>query len=315
MFKQGKLCEEIFIIVNGEVEIYINNNKVYDILVDTLFSGCSIGSYSCLKNEQYTISGMVKTDCTAIIIPKILIDNFRILYDEVNTTVGEYERYISDNGLPYLDYKIHRSKNYKIPPIQKFQNGIRRISRIAQSYKINDLQGFLMAHQKQVHSENQGKSEPLASAIQKRESQNSLYNENNSLELRVNIMMDFLVKQSSKMDKMYKEIKKLRKDNLDLRASSDQKTSEADSDASSCSEHNSEPDNQARPIEKRKLLYLYCLGTVKNSPRKLSTNKGISFNHVSDKTLNQSQNETPYKNMSTPEIDVRSYHYTIQLNI
>lgn len=46
LFKQGKTCCEIHIIVNGEVDIFINNNQMYDMHMDTLYSGCTTGSYS-----------------------------------------------------------------------------------------------------------------------------------------------------------------------------------------------------------------------------------------------------------------------------
>ena len=112
-----------------------------------------MGAYSLLNKEDYTISGLVKTDCTAIIISRDLLDNMRTQYDDLDKNLKEYEDYIADNGLPYLDYKIYRSKFFKLPPLLKFQNGIRRISRIVQSYKINDLQGFLRAHQQKLQEE------------------------------------------------------------------------------------------------------------------------------------------------------------------
>lgn len=63
LFKSGKPCKEIFIICNGELEISVNSksstNSTY---LDTLYSGCSIGSYSALAYEDYTISGRAISD-------------------------------------------------------------------------------------------------------------------------------------------------------------------------------------------------------------------------------------------------------------
>lgn len=218
LFKQGKPWDEIHILVNGEVEIYINNNEVYDILVDTLFSGWSIGAYSCLIKEDYTISGLVKDDWTAIIISKDLIDNLRTQFDDLDKTVNEYEKYISENGLPYLDYKIFRSKFYKLPPLLKFQNGIRRIARIVQSYKINDLQGFLKAHQKNLQEE-KAKAADRRKGLSTLDKSETLLGvrpsgveikQMESIELKLNLMMDYIVKQSNQMDKMQKELRFLR---------------------------------------------------------------------------------------------------------
>lgn len=49
--------------------------------------------------------------------------------------IKDYEKYIIENGLPYLDYKLYRSNLFYISPIRKFQQGVRRIMRIMQSYK------------------------------------------------------------------------------------------------------------------------------------------------------------------------------------
>jgi CRP-like cAMP-binding protein len=231
LFKQGKPWNEIHILVNGEVEIYVNNNEVYDILVDTLFWGWSIGAYSSLMNEDYTVSGLVKEDWIVILISKDLIDNLRTQFDDLDKTINEYETYIQENGLPYLDYKIYRSKFYRFSPLLKFQNGIRRIIRIVHSYKINDLQGFLISHQKKLQEE-KAKNADRRNGVSNLDKNASLsgfrpsgveIKQMESIELKINLMMDYIVKQSNQMDKMQKELKILRNSTTNVELESSKK--------------------------------------------------------------------------------------------
>ena len=59
----------------------------------------------------------------------------RQLYDDLDEILYEYKQYCDDNGLPYFDYKLHRTKHFSLKPIDKFKYGIKRIMRIIKSYK------------------------------------------------------------------------------------------------------------------------------------------------------------------------------------
>ena len=75
VFKAGKICQNVIFICTGEIEIYINNNEVKgDSHLDTLYSGCSIGAYSSLIQDNYTISGRAKSDCVLLELPMVEFD-------------------------------------------------------------------------------------------------------------------------------------------------------------------------------------------------------------------------------------------------
>jgi CRP-like cAMP-binding protein len=106
LFETGKPWKEIYIIFKGEIDILIKNAKTFESHLDTLYSGCSIGSYSILSGDDYSFSAKSKTEWTLLKLPEKTLDEFREKYDDLNFQVSEYENYISHEGLPYWDYKV-----------------------------------------------------------------------------------------------------------------------------------------------------------------------------------------------------------------
>lgn len=50
VFHSGSNCKAIYFVVEGELDLYIDHDENEKVLLDTLYQGCSIGSYSVLKN-------------------------------------------------------------------------------------------------------------------------------------------------------------------------------------------------------------------------------------------------------------------------
>lgn len=86
--------------------------------MDTLYTGCNIGSYSVITGDDYTISGKAQIDCTILTIETSTLVYLRNTFDEINSRLNEYEDYISDNGLPLLDYKMYRTKHMNLTPLK-----------------------------------------------------------------------------------------------------------------------------------------------------------------------------------------------------
>ena len=100
LFKAGHSCRNIYIISKGEIDVFVKNNEK-EFYIDTLYTGCSIGSYSMLKREDYTIYGRAKTDCTILKLSYEQLLNFRDKFPELEEILAEYEQYLHENGLPY----------------------------------------------------------------------------------------------------------------------------------------------------------------------------------------------------------------------
>lgn len=103
--------------------------------------------------EDYIIKAICKTSCTVLTLKYEVLEKFREKFDSLDKKLIEYEKYIEENGLPYCDYKLYRSPEDMATPIQKFQQGIKRIIRIVKAYKTNKITDLLNVVQAKVKSE------------------------------------------------------------------------------------------------------------------------------------------------------------------
>mmetsp|Transcript_29306 Transcript_29306/g.28919 ORF Transcript_29306/g.28919 Transcript_29306/m.28919 type:complete len:230 (+) Transcript_29306:218-907(+) len=100
LFRVGESCNDIYIINNGELDIFVHNNSK-ETYLESLFTGCSIGAYSYLNQEAYTISGRAKTDITLLKLPFNKMLELRERFEDLDKVIAEYESYIEEYGLPY----------------------------------------------------------------------------------------------------------------------------------------------------------------------------------------------------------------------
>jgi CRP-like cAMP-binding protein len=92
VFRSGTPCKSIYIISNGELDIYVNNNNK-DTYLDTLYTGCVVGSYSSLTSDYYTITGKAKTDLKLLQLDFTDILSLRQQFDELDNVMHDYESY------------------------------------------------------------------------------------------------------------------------------------------------------------------------------------------------------------------------------
>lgn len=142
LFKAGTPWKDIHIITSGEVKIFVNNNN-RDTYLDTLYTGCIIGSYCSLTSDYYSMTAIWDTDWKILKLQYSDLVKIRQEHDDLDQQMIFYENYCDDNGLPYCDYKLHRNRSLNMNPIQKFRLGIKRIMRIVKSYKSTALTEFL----------------------------------------------------------------------------------------------------------------------------------------------------------------------------
>lgn len=92
LFKKGTVCKDIHIITNGEVNIFLGGSKK-EFFLDTLYTGCTIGSYASLNADDYTVSAKAKTDCTVLQMPYRSLLILRDKYDKLDQAITRYEEY------------------------------------------------------------------------------------------------------------------------------------------------------------------------------------------------------------------------------
>lgn len=140
--KEVHLENNIHIVCNGDIDIYIGNNK-RESVIDTLYTGCVIGAYYSLTGDDYAISAKATSNCMLLQLTSKQIIDFRTESEVLDENITKCENYILENGLPYCDYKMYRTKLYKSTPYSKFRSGIRRIVHIVRTFKSSALQDLL----------------------------------------------------------------------------------------------------------------------------------------------------------------------------
>ena len=118
LFECGRQWKEIYIVCNGELDIYLKNKNGMEIYFDTLYTGWITGMYSILTGDDYTMNAKAKSQCFLIKLQSNVLDELREQSFELDTAIAEYEDYISHEGIPYWDYKIFRSGHNKMKPIK-----------------------------------------------------------------------------------------------------------------------------------------------------------------------------------------------------
>lgn len=112
-------------------------------------------------------------------------------YNDLDKRMSEYELYIEQNGLPFCDYKLYRTKNNDIKPIEKFKNGVKRIMRILNSYKTSAFTDLLKKIQEQMQEEKREK--------EKNQKKKVLFAKPQNHEQRVEQMLSILTNQVSEL--------------------------------------------------------------------------------------------------------------------
>lgn len=112
-------------------------------LLDILYTGCTIGSYSVLNCDDYTLSGKAKTDCNLLKLSHSNCVLIREKYELLNDSLIEFENYIEESGLPFCDYKLNRARLVKLTPNEKFISGVKRIINIVKFYKSSKFSDLL----------------------------------------------------------------------------------------------------------------------------------------------------------------------------
>jgi hypothetical protein len=47
------------------------------------------------------------------------------MFDYLDDTIADCEAYLDDNGLPFCDYTLYRTRKINLSPLKKFQHGVK----------------------------------------------------------------------------------------------------------------------------------------------------------------------------------------------
>ena len=164
LFRAGTPWRDIYIISQGELNIFVHNNAK-ETFIETLYTGWTLGSYWSLTSDEYTISGKARNDLTVLKLPFLKMQILREKHEDLDKIMNEYETYLDQNGLPYLDYKLYRTKHLNMIPKEKFQYGVKRIIRILKSYKSTAFADLMERIRLKIQNEKKNKENRRRSTI------------------------------------------------------------------------------------------------------------------------------------------------------
>ena len=133
IFKKGFSWDWIYIVIHGEVDIFMENNS-RETFIESLSQSSNIGTYSTLQEEDYNFTWKAKTDCTLMMLKFETLEKYRGKYDELNYYLIEYEGFIEDNGAPFWDFLVYRNRKEKLNTREILINGIKRSKNILKSF-------------------------------------------------------------------------------------------------------------------------------------------------------------------------------------
>ena len=134
LFDEGDNCDQIFIIMSGTVDILMKYG-IADIYADTIYSGCSIGTYTLLNNDKYYVRGEATSDVLALSIKREVLEKHAKQYPELKRCMEDFELYITEHGPPFFDYKLYKGHLGTIHVLKRLQQAVKRLIRINKSYK------------------------------------------------------------------------------------------------------------------------------------------------------------------------------------
>ena len=68
IFREGDMCKGIIFVMEGAIELSYSENR-NSVVIDTLGPGSSLFSYSCLTEENITMTGVAVGKTTVLVLP------------------------------------------------------------------------------------------------------------------------------------------------------------------------------------------------------------------------------------------------------
>lgn len=153
LYQSSEYCQNLYAIAQGEIDIIINNSGVPS-MIDTLYTGCSLGGYSFVANDCYVSSARAKTDCNLLRLPYKKLAEIRKSNEELDDVMNQFESFTESKGSPICDYKLYRYRYHDMKPKEKLMCGIKRLCRIIKSYKTYAIQDLLMRVKEDIKLKN-----------------------------------------------------------------------------------------------------------------------------------------------------------------
>lgn len=105
IFHRGSDCQQILFVVNGELELYVDQNNV-EYTLDVLGMGSVVGSYSIINQSQFQYHGKAKTNLSVLILKRDDLLEAAEDYADLTESIEKATQFILDNEVPLCDYNM-----------------------------------------------------------------------------------------------------------------------------------------------------------------------------------------------------------------
>eukprot|EP00347_Sterkiella_histriomuscorum_P001244 403372776 len=166
IFKTGTICDRFLILVEGEIDIFVQYRNV-ETTLDTLgITGSIVGSKSMLNKQKISFNVRANGDVTLL---SISTENLELLKQNINDLDESIQKALDDiekQGMPLLDYQKEYKKTGKIAPIEVLKNGVQRLVLLARYHRKKDAKlSGLMNHMVMKKLEEERKREKQRDAL------------------------------------------------------------------------------------------------------------------------------------------------------
>lgn len=135
VFRVHDPIEAIYFIVSGKIDMFINLN-LQDVLLETIFKGCTFGQYGVLGKYHSQFLGKTCEPTSMYILEKSTLKRLRKELRDLEDAMSEAERLVSLQGVGLVDFTLFRGTR-KVSHIEIFKMAIRRAILINRSFSQN----------------------------------------------------------------------------------------------------------------------------------------------------------------------------------
>lgn len=104
IFRAGDPIDKIYFIVSGKVNVLVNIQG-NEIIVDSLYQGCSIGINGVLGDHCHNFTAKTTNNTSFYCISKDHLSSLLNSCEDLDKEVYKWKEYYEISGMPYVDFR------------------------------------------------------------------------------------------------------------------------------------------------------------------------------------------------------------------
>ena len=113
LFKEGDFNSRIYFLQDGKMQITAHIRGEYDVNIETLYRGCSIGAYCAIGKHAQAMTAEAKTPINLYYIETQYFEELAPYIPELKAKLLEMKEYCVNENMPMLDFRLFRLNRLK----------------------------------------------------------------------------------------------------------------------------------------------------------------------------------------------------------